>query len=173
MDDADLTPLPDRWPPDLLYLHLHGEIESARREMAAMRDMLDERYRTQTKALDAAFLAQQTAMATAFLAADKAVQAALLAAEKAVQKAESAANERFAAVNEFRAQLSDQTATFIPRLEAESRFEAIGEKLSDALSRLDVASGRGAGTLQLWGYIIGAGGLVAAVITTLYKLSGK
>jgi hypothetical protein len=89
------------------------------RQIADLRIMLDERYATSVKALDAAFQAQQLAMATAFTASGAAVTAALEAAEKAVVKAEVASEKRFDAVNEFRQQLSDQAATFMPRNEAE------------------------------------------------------
>src|SRR5688572_11517487 len=95
------------WTTDTLHAHLQ-------REMDDMRRMLDERYATQTKALDAAFAA-----------ADKAVQTALLSAEKAVAKTETAAERRFEAVNEFRGQLSDQAATFLPRIEADVRINAL------------------------------------------------
>src|ERR1700733_6583865 len=79
--------------------------------------LLDERYRTQSKATDAAFEVQQIAMKTAFEAADKAVQAALAASKEASNKAEEAADKRFDAINEFRSQLSDQTANLIGRPE--------------------------------------------------------
>lgn len=102
--------------------------EYIQRQHDDLRAMLDERYATQTKAVDAAFLAQQTAMSTALTAAERAVQTALLAAEKAVAKAETAAEKRFEAQNEFRAQLSDQAATFLPRAEAETRIAALSEK---------------------------------------------
>jgi hypothetical protein len=179
------TVAPDsEWPVDLLYMHLHGEIEAVRREidasaglrrsqLSAMRDLLDERYSTQTKALDAAFLAQQTAMATALSAADKAVMAALLAAEKAVTKAEVAAEKRFESVNEFRGQLTDQTATFITRAEAEARFEAITEKLNGAIDRINITTGKDTGAQQSWGYLVGAAGLIAVVVSTFFQLAGK
>jgi hypothetical protein len=80
--------------------------------------MLDERYATQTKALDAAFIAQQTAMKTALEAAEKAVRTAQVATEK-----------RFESVNEFRGQLTDQAATFLSRNEADTRLNALAEKL--------------------------------------------
>lgn len=53
---------------------------------------------------------------------EKAVVAALHAAKEAVDKAETASNKRFDASNEFRQQLSDQAATFMPRREAEQRL---------------------------------------------------
>jgi hypothetical protein len=72
---------------------------------------------------------------------DKAVQAALLAAEKAVIKAENAANERFRSVNEFRTTLSDQTATFIPRTEADQRFVSLTDKITDLADRINTSEG--------------------------------
>jgi hypothetical protein len=137
--------------------------------------MLDERYATQTKALDAAFLAQQAAMTTAFSAAEKAVQAALLAAEKAVDKANTANEKRFESVNEFRGQLNDVVSSMISRAEAEARFNAVDGRLIEMKSSLDkgfsaVDSGHLRGQ-EMWGYLIGAAGLITVVITTLITLS--
>lgn len=98
--------------------------------------MLNERYQTQTKATDAAFVAQQTAMKTAFDAADKAVQAALAAAKEAAAKAESAAKDRFTAVNEFRGQLADVIATFLPRTEYYTAHKAVEDRVTANADRL-------------------------------------
>lgn len=118
-------------------------VESLRQHLLALHDnlkiMLQERYETQTKAVDAAFLAQQTAMSTALTAAERAVQAALVSAEKAVTKAEIASDKRFEATNEFRQQLSDQAATFISRSEADTRIIALGDRLD---SKFEVETGR-------------------------------
>lgn len=100
-----------------------------------LQNMLQERYATQTKALDAAFLAQQTAMRTALEAAEKAVQTALVSAEKAVGKAEVAAEKRFESVNEFRAQLTDQAASFLTRNEGGARLDALADKLEAETAR--------------------------------------
>lgn len=94
------------------------------------------------------FDAQQEALAAALLAAEKAVGTALTAAEKAVIKAETAADKRFEAVNEFRAQLADQAATFMPRLESDARFLAIEEKISGIAKMIERSEGRRAGDLQ-------------------------
>lgn len=91
------------------------------------------------------FDAQQEALAAALLAAEKAVGTALTAAEKAVIKAETAADKRFEAVNEFRAQLADQAATFMPRLESDARFAAVEEKISGIAKAIDRADGRTTG----------------------------
>ncbi len=90
-------------------------------------------------------------------AQDKAVQIAMVASEKAVVKAEIAAEKRFEAVNEFRGQLADQAATFMPRAEAEQRLSALAEKITD------LTGSNRAGANALWGYLIGAVGLVLAV----------
>ena len=81
--------------------------------------ILDERYATQTKALDAAFKA-----------AEQAVAVALANAEKATIKAEDASERRFEGVNEFRKALSDQTQTFIPRAEYETAREALTARVN-------------------------------------------
>jgi hypothetical protein len=79
-------------------------------------------------------------MQTAFTAADRAVQAALDAAKEAVIKAETATEKRFEGVNEFRQQLADQAATFMPRTEGAVLFERysadIGE-LKDRVSKIE------------------------------------
>jgi hypothetical protein len=88
--------------------------------------ILDERYATQTKALDAAFKA-----------AEQAVAVALANAEKATQKAEAASERRFEGVNEFRKALSDQTATFIPRAEYDASFAALADRVASNAARVD------------------------------------
>ena len=124
--------------------------------------LLDERHQSQIKATEAAFAAQQAAMRTAFDAADKAVQAALIAVEKASDKAEEASDKRFASVNEFRAQLSDQAGTFISRAEyavhqksSDDKLIGIAESVRELelrlTSRLDVLKGSDTGTREYAG----------------------
>lgn len=155
------TDQPSSWNVDTLRAHLEQEI-------AFMLRALDERYATQTKALDAAFLAQQTAMQTAFTAADRAVQAALESAEKAVTKAEIANEKRFEATNEFRQQLNDQAANFMPRVEYESAHTRLTEQLRDMSSRLDRNGGKDAGEsaaqARLFAVIAAVAGVVGILV---------
>lgn len=72
--------------------------------------------------VEARFLAQERWMREAIMSQEEKAKVALQAAEKAVEKSERASNERFASVNEFRAQLKDQTGTFITRSEALAYF---------------------------------------------------
>lgn len=102
----------------LLMDHMLNEAHSHEQRLIHLKDLLDERY-----------TAQQSAMTTAFSSAQREVQAALASAEKAVAKAEVAADKRFEAVNEFRAQLSDQATRFYTRVEAEAAHHAISDKV--------------------------------------------
>jgi len=137
------------WTVDTLREHFESLLtehkETADNRLADLRAMLDERYATQTKALDAAFKA-----------AEQAVQTALASQEKAVSKAEAAADKRFEAVNEFRQQLSDQTASFPTRAEVGSRMDALAKDIARntesqremelrLTSRLDTITGGTAG----------------------------
>ncbi len=114
--------------------------------------LLDERYRTQTRAIDAAFAAQQAAMVAGSVASERTAQAGLTAAREASDKAEKAADKRFESVNEFRGQLADQAATLIGRAEYVVQHSALDDKvdsLADRVvqlelrltSRLDLAKG--------------------------------
>lgn len=117
-----------------------------------------------------------------FVAQEKAVIAALIAAKEAVDKAELASQRRFEAVNEFRAQLSDQATTFMPRLESEQRIAQNTEKIEQlnkyvtlefarSNSRLDVNAGRGSGLKDGWGYIVGFIGAFSAAIAIVITLT--
>lgn len=147
---------------------------------AALMRLLDERYETQVTRLDAAVLSQKEAMHTAFIAADRAVVAALESAEKAVNKAEMASEKRFSSVNEFRATLTDQAATFMTTPVAEARYVGITEKIDsqvertnqrfvDINHRLDISDGRDSGSAardaKMFAVIGAAGGLLAIIIS--------
>lgn len=123
------------------------------RLMNEFRIQLDERYATQTKALDAAFNS-----------AERAVSAALQAAETAVQKAELASDKRFEAVNEFRNQLSDQASRFMTRDESLARHDRTQEQLKEVNSRLDLNQGRNTGLDNAWAYIIGIVGVTGGIV---------
>ena len=117
------------WTVDTLRESLTQQIsdqrEASRQQVDDLRRMLDERYATQTKALD-----------KAFTAAEQAVTVALANAEKATIKAEAASERRFASVNEFRAALADQAATFLPRGEYEAGNAAVADRIAAGYERL-------------------------------------
>lgn len=68
--------------------------------------------------------------------------------ETAVAKAEANNEKRFASVNEFRSQLSDQVTTFLPREVAEAQLEELRKAMSTVHSRLDLIQGHGTGETE-------------------------
>lgn len=108
-----------------------------------------------------------------FDAQEKAVTSALTAAKEAVGKAETAAEKRFDSVNEFRGQQSDIVATFMPRKEHESEMRTAMGKIDDLQRRLDRNEGRSTGLGQGWGYVVGAAGLVAALVAIFVGINSK
>ena len=103
-----------------VQLQVDQRFEATQELRADLKDLLNERYATQTKALDAAFKA-----------AEQAVAVALANAEKATIKAEVAAETRFTAVNEFREQLQLIINTFMTRVETEARLTGLSERVAD------------------------------------------
>jgi hypothetical protein len=137
----------------------------------AEKDLRDQqRFDAQEKAVQAALLAQQTAVGAALLAQEKATQAAQQSADRATSKAEAASEKRFEATNEFRGQLADQAATFMPRSEAESRLAALAEKVDDLKTGASAGQNRSAGANAAWGYLVVGVGLVVALITIFVKV---
>lgn len=117
---------------DRILAILRDRTETYVREHAAMREVLDDRLRAHDvehrlikEKLDERHEAQMAA-----------VQAALASAKEAVTKAERANERRFEAVNEFRAQLADIIATFIPKAEAVAVAQGQAEKIDDLKERL-------------------------------------
>ncbi len=151
------------WTNDTVLVHLAALIDANDRryqdrfqgfaDLFAEKDLRDQQR----------FDAQQLALRDALTSQEKAVNAALLAAQEAVQKAEAAAEKRFDAVNEFRAQLADQAATLMPRQETTVLLDGITERLGATEKRINESGGRSQGRDDVWGYIIGAAGIVIAI----------
>ena len=115
------------------------------------------------------FDAQNTALDAARLAAKEGVTTALTAAEKAVNKAEIAAEKRFESVNEFRAQLTDQAATFLQRNEYETAHQSVVEKIADLSARLDRTEGAKTGLDSGWKILIAAATLALGIWLAFHR----
>ena len=107
------------------------------------------------------------AVNAALLSADKAVTAALIASEKAVNKAELASEKRFDAVNEFRAQLSDQAATFISRGEYVATLNGLTEKIDSLQARMDKTEGSSKGISSTVAVVLTIVPIVVAIIAVI------
>lgn len=108
-----------------------------------------------------------------FTDSDKAIQAALLAAKEAVLKAETATEKRFESVNEFRQQLSDQTNTFLSRLEYNAQHKAIEDRVTDLTDRLNRTAGAKEGSEITMSKIYGAIGAVGVVLGIIILIANR
>ncbi len=110
-----------------------------------------------------------------FTAMRTAVDAALAAADRAVSKAEAATERRFEGVNEFRAALSDQSRTLMPRTEYVVQHETLVARVNATDKRVETmqvqiaellahASGRSQGLGNVGAVVMGAVAAVASLV---------
>ncbi len=101
--------------------------------------------------------------------------AAMEAHRLAVSKAEAAVEKRFDAVNEFRAQLGDQSRTLMPRPEAEVLFKSLDTRIdaaNAAAAELNTRlaawraekSGGADGFKSGWGLALGAAAIITVIL---------
>lgn len=120
-------------------------------------------------------LAVQDVSSERVSAVQQAALAALGASEKAIVKSEISTEKRFEAVNEFRAQLADQTRTFMPRevadalitelrRSAENQIAELRNQMASLQQRMDQSTGSSAGATKSIGYVITAVGIGLTVM---------
>ena len=121
--------------------------------------------------------AQNKAVETAMIAAEKAVNAALQSAERAVGKAEIATEKRFESVNEFRAQLADQSSTLLTRTEYLAGHKALEEKITGVKENQSASTGASQAVANGWKYVLAAGmfllGLAGVVLAGARLVGGS
>ena len=99
-----------------------------------------------------------------FQDSDKAVQAALQATKEAVLKAEVATEKRFESVNEFRAQLADQSSNLMPRSEYTVQHKALEDKISELTDRFNQSEGANKGSQITKGTMFAAIGALGTIL---------
>lgn len=134
------------WTTGSLKVHTEAQI-------AALKELTDQRFEDNNKALDAALIA-----------AEKAVNAALTAAKEAVDRANAANEKRFESVNEFRKTLSDQTNSFLPRVEYQAHHNALVDRVTEMNDRINRSEGQTSGSQVTTSKLYAA---IAAVGTVL------
>jgi hypothetical protein len=127
------------------------------------------------QALESLIDAKLTTLRTIIdLQAEKSVNL-LASSDKAILKAEAATEKRFESVNEFRQTLSDQTKTFISKVEFEALRDTTGTRIAGLSSRLDKIEGKAVGLNAGWIYLLGglsAVGTVVSVIVAIFMHNG-
>lgn len=95
----------------------------------------------------------------------------LLDMDKAIIKALGATEKRFESVNEFRATLSDQTNTFLPRAEFDATSEALKERMTVLTTRIDKTDAQKQGSEITMGKIYTVIGLTATIFGLIIGLT--
>ena len=111
----------------------------------------------------------EKAMNAKFESVTQATNSALAAADKAINKSDIAVEKRLDSVNEFRAALTDQQRTLMPRSEVEILIKGVESKTDSNEKRIITLESKGVGVGQGWGIAVGVIGLVAAVIAIISR----
>lgn len=149
------------------------------------------RVEERVSALDRVMLATFVTYETMLGSQAKQVELALTASQTAIDKADAADEkardrlasemaQRFDSVNEFRNQQKDIISGFMPRAEFDQFRQYYSEQhsllrdryaqeIADLKGRLDRAEGRSGGYSGAWGYLVGAVGLVGALIALVFR----
>lgn len=69
--------------------------------------------------------------------------------------------------NEFRGQLSDQTASFLTRIEYDGKHHALEKQVDDLGERVTRAEGAGSGRSAMFGWIIAAVGILVSIMAVI------
>jgi hypothetical protein len=132
-----------------------------------LRQELEWRLEQRINALERLTDAKLANLSTLIDAHAERVVLALAAADKAVSKSETATEKRFESVNEFRQTLSDQTRSFISRVEFEVVRDSNAARIADLASRLDRTEGKAVGLNAGWVYLLGGLSVVATLVSLI------
>lgn len=148
------------------------EMASTEREKAAqiLREGLAHQIDSGDRALEHHIQEQVRQIRTIIDMGSAQVRAAFDASEKAILKAEVATERRFESVNEFRAQLASQTASFMPREVAEARLAEIATKVEETTRRLDTTQGKSAGISATVGLMIAVSSVGIAIVVVFVNV---
>ena len=136
------------------------------------------------------FLAERELVTALITALTNATQASVTAQKEAVSKAEAAQDLRLEGMNEFRDQLRSQAA--MTKDEADARFTGVADRIESMTStltgkietntaaitaglaslenRVNLSTGASTGRREFWGYILGALGGVAIIISIVVTI---
>ncbi len=96
------------------------------------------------------------------------IQAQLVAARESAEKLERNNEKRFDGVNAFRASLTDQASTFVPREVYETSVSALQKQVNVLTSRMDTQTGSVAGTRAL---LAGAATAITVILSIIVLLA--
>lgn len=117
--------------------------------------------------VEALFAEREKAVEAALAAQEKAVTAALDASDKAITKAEGNAEKWRENANEWRGAMSDRDRELPSRREVEQMFRGLDTRLAAVESAVQADQGHSAGTSAAVGYVIGAAGVLTALVAVI------
>ncbi len=158
--DARETNGPRTHEPNLRELtsEMDGMREVFRVEIKALRELIDERHSLYSERDHSR---------------QDAVHSAFLSSEKSNTKTEEAQKAYNAQHNDLINKMDKQNAATMPRIEIESRFVALEEKIGTVRDNTSAIVNRGVGMDKMWGYIVAAAGSGGVAAFFLDKLLTK
>ena len=117
--------------------------------------------------VEALFTEREKAVEAALAAQEKAVTAALDASDKAITKAEGNAEKWRENANEWRGAMSDRDRQLPSRREVEQATKALDARLATVERAIQSEQGRSSGTNAAIGYVIGAAGVLTAIVAVI------
>ena len=93
------------------------------------------------------------------------------AQEHAHQEFKETIGERFESVNKFRESLRDQLTTTLPRTEYDRAHGDLVHQVQTLNSRMDRRDGEKTGSTDVWGYVVGAMGIVIGIASIVFALT--
>jgi hypothetical protein len=104
---------------------------------------------------------------------DRALQQRFDAQSKSLDAALISADLKSNALSDKIGQISLDLKGNITRAEFENQLRELGRQIEDLRQYRDMSSGRSSGADRLWGLIVGGVGLLVAVVSVVYALSGR
>lgn len=111
------------------------------------------------------FHAQEAAVIAALSAQKELTGAAFASSEKAITKADANSEKWMLNANEWRASMLDREEKFASRIEMKAELEALKTSIVHLEKANTASQAKGEGKHALWGYIVGAAGLIGMVIS--------
>ena len=144
---------------------LDERITRERELREALEAKLDERDRR----YEDRFKAQEMAVNAALQAQEKLTASAFNASEKAITKAETSQTQYNATHNDLTRKMDAQYKEMLPRIEAETRFKGIDEKIGDLRESRSSVEGVDKNKAATWVAVMALIGLAIAVAALILK----
>lgn len=141
--------------------------------LKALKELMDERERRTEERFTRERLEQESKVSAALAAQKEQTRDAFLSSEKAIVKAESAQTAHNLLATELQDRLDRQATGFIARPEFDSRMAGIESKVGDLRESRSTDKGTRAGSQNTWGFIVGAAGILIALLTIALRVLGN